>query len=95
MAARNLQIRERHRDLLRPSGFLFCDDHAQDSASALSQAAHRRSLGVESCSGPLQDLICEGVELSSCDHDLQQNIGATFWTRLLLLFYAAADFKSV
>ncbi len=73
MAAHNLRVREQHRELLRGAGFPFCDDHAQQPDLTLRQAQQTLA---EPNTAPLQDLICQGVGNSSCDHDLHQNMSA-------------------
>ncbi|KAA6425271.1 MAG: hypothetical protein FRX49_04766 [Trebouxia sp. A1-2] len=74
MAAHNLRVREQHRELLRGAGFPFCDDHAQEPDSTLRQAQQTLA---EHHTAPSQDLICQGVSNSSCDHDLHQNISSS------------------
>ena len=73
MAAHDLRVREQHRELLRGAGFPYCDDHAQEPDLTLRQAQQTLA---EPNTAPLQDLICQGVGNSSCDHDLHQNISA-------------------
>ncbi|DBA82666.1 hypothetical protein WJX77_007240 [Trebouxia sp. C0004] len=83
MAAHNLRVREQHRELLRGAGFPFCDDYSQEPDLTLRQSQQTLA---EPNTAPLQDLICQGVGNSSCDHDLHQNISNTlsddedFWS---------------
>ena len=74
MAAHNLRVREQHRELLRGAGLTFCDDRAQEPDLSLRQAQQTLA---EPSAAPLQDLITKGIDCSSCDHIVQQNIGKT------------------
>lgn len=74
MAAHNLRVREQHRELLRAAGLTFCDDRAQEPDLSLRQAQQTLS---EPSAAFLQDLIVKGVDCSSCDHVVHQNIGIT------------------
>ena len=80
MAAHNLRVRERHRELLRAAGLAFCDDRAQEPDLSLRQAQQTLA---EPSAAPLQDLISEGGDCSSCDHIVHQNIGMTCLRRTL------------
>lgn len=70
-------VQRQHRDLLRAAGFSFSDEAEQKldptlkAGATLRKAAHAHS-GLL-C--PLHNLLCNGVTASSCDHDVQQNIG--------------------
>ena len=74
MAAHNIRVREQHRELLRGAGFSFCDDRTQEPDLSLRQAQQTLA---EPSAAPLQDLISEGTDCSSCDHIVHQNIGMT------------------
>lgn len=74
-------VQGQHRDFLRAAGFSFSDESEQKLDPALRQAgatlgeaayAHSSLSGIV-C--PLHNLLRSGVTASSCDHDVQQNIG--------------------
>lgn len=74
-------VQGQHRDLLRAAGFSFSDESEQkldptlrQAGATLREAAHAHSAPSDIlCS--LHNLLRNGVTASSCDHDVQQNIG--------------------
>ena len=75
MAALNLILMQQHREILRGVGFLFCDDHPQHPDPSLRQP--QQALVREADAAPVQELISEGVAMSTCDQDVHQSIGLT------------------
>ena len=72
---------EQHRLFFRAAGFAFCEDSEQKLEPTLKQAGTgvtlRQAANKHREGAPcrLNHLLRNGVTASSCDHDVQQNIG--------------------
>lgn len=74
-------VHGQHRDLLRAAGFSFSDESEQkpdpklrQAGATLREAEHAHSAPPGTLC-PLHNLLRNGVTASTCDHDVQQNIG--------------------